>query len=238
MRTIGLAIPSYNRHQMTFDSFKDVYDDERIEQITIVDDASSDENWEKLYTLCKYKQKIKLVRNTTNLDCYANKYNSLCHSDMDWNILLDSDNKIGTDYLDRIFEIENWEENAAYLPSWAQPHFDYRKYEGKVITKENVREYMHDSTFTTALNTANYFVNKNFYTKVWDANIDPVTSDSIFMNYQYLKNGGKLFVVPGLYYQHRVDDHKGEQAGHYNTNVRRTPQGFHQQVEQMLKDLV
>jgi len=237
MRTLGLSIPSYNRHQMTFDSFKDVYDDERIEQITIVDDASSDENWEKLYTLCKYKQKIKLVRNTTNLDCYANKYNSLCHSDMEWNILLDSDNKIGVDYLDRIFAIENWEENAAYLPSWAMPHFDYRKYEGKIVTKENVSQYVNDPTFTTCLNTANFFVNKNFYIKCWDSEFNPFNCDSIYMNYLWLKNGGKLYVVSGLHYNHRVDDHGQEEGGHYNNNAKKTPSGLHEDILNKLRQL-
>lgn len=237
MRTIGIAIPNYNRHQMTIDSFKDVYDDERIEQITIVDDASTDENWGKLSKLCVGLDKIKLVRNTSNLDCYANKYTSLCYSEMGWNILLDSDNKIGKDYLDRIFAIENWEENAAYLPSWAQPHFDYRKYEGIQVTRNNVGQYSHDPTFTTCLNTANFFVNKNFYTKCWDSNVNPHTADSIYMNLQYLKNGGKLCIVPRLYYNHRVDDHKGEEAGHYNANLHKTPQGFHDGIINELKNM-
>ena len=238
MRTVGISIPSFNRPQMTLHSFMKVYHDERIEQITIVDDASTSENWERLVSLCNELGKVKLVRNTTNLDCYANKYAAISHSDMEWNCLWDSDNEFGIDYIDKIFGIETWEENTAYLPSWAQPHFDYRKYEGVTVTKENVRQYVHDATFTTCLNTANFFVNKNFYMKCWDGNVDPHTSDSIYMNLQYLKNNGKLYIVPQLTYKHRVDDHKGEQGGHYNMNVHKTPQGFHDGIINELKSMM
>ena len=55
-----------------------------------------------------------------------------------------------------------------------------------------------------------------------------------YMNYLYLKNGGKLFVVPGLTYLHRVDNHEGEEQGHYVTNNHKTG-NFHQEVENMLK---
>ena len=238
MRQIGLAIPSYNRHQMTVNSFMNVYHDERVDKVTIVDDASTDGSYERLSELCKDLSKVRIVRNQTNLDCYANKLSSLVHSDKEWNILLDSDNEINLDYLNKIYGIDNWEENTAYLPSWAQPHFNYTKYEGLTITRNNAGQYAHDPTFTTMLNTANYFVNKNFYSRCWDATIDPHTADSIYMNLQYLKNGGKLYVVPGLHYQHRVDNHKGEQGGHYNMNLHKTPPGFHDGIINELKSMV
>lgn len=236
-RKIGVCIPTYMRPKMTMRCFMNVYHDERVAQIVIVDDASTNENWERLVDLCRGMDKIRLVRNTENLDCYANKYAAICHSGMDWNCLWDSDNDFDTVYLDKIFEIGNWEEDTAYLPSFAAPHFDYRKYEGLLVTKNNVSQYAHDSTFTTALNTANYFVNRSFYMKCWDSTVDPHTADSIYMNCQYLKNDGKLFIVPGLTYTHRVDDHVGEEAGHYVTNLHKTPPGFHDGIINELKSM-
>jgi hypothetical protein len=82
----------------------------------------------------------------------------------------------------------------------------------------------------------NYFVNKKFYLKCWDGSVNPHTSDSIYMNYLWLKNGGKLNIVSGLYYQHRVDNHQGEQPGHYGTNNHLTG-NFHQEVERKLREL-
>ena len=56
------------------------------------------------------------------------------------------------------------------------------------------------------------------------------------MNYLWLLNGGKLFVVPGLTYQHTVDNHQGEEGGHYQANCHKTG-NFHQEIEQKLREL-
>lgn len=235
-RQISIAIPSFNRVDMTFDSFKEVYDDERVSEIIIVDDVSRDGIYEQLQERAEKYPKIKLFRNEVNQDCYKNKMTAVSHSSNDNCILLDSDNHLSIDYLNKIFQIEHWEENAAYLPSFAAPHFDYRKFEGLEITSANVARYMGDPVFTTMLNTHNHFVNKNFYLKCWVGIINPHTADSIYMNYLWLMNRGKLFVVPGLTYQHRVDDHHGEESGHYQKNCYLTG-NFHQEVEQLLKQL-
>jgi glycosyltransferase involved in cell wall biosynthesis len=237
MRQIGISIPTFMRPKMTINSFIDVYGDERIKEVTIVDDNSPIENYNELKQNCELLLKVKLFRNETNQDCYKNKHTSLMMSSCDWNILLDSDNEIGQDYLWEIFSIPSWQDNTAYLPSFASPFFNYTKYEGLVVTKENVRHYLDDATFTTCLNTANYFVNRNFYMQCWDGSgTDPITADSIYMNYLYLKNGGKLHIVPRLTYQHRVDNHGEEQKGHYVTNQHRTG-NFHEEVLKKLKDL-
>jgi hypothetical protein len=161
---------------------------------------------------------------------------SLTYAKNKWCILLDSDNTLPKDYIDKIYQIENWDGYVACLPSFAAPHFDYRRYNGFQITKENVRSFMHDPTFTTCLNTANFFVNKDFYIQSWDGSVNPNTADSIYMNYRLLNNGGKLYVVPDLTYEHRVDNHKDEQGGHYGMNQHKTG-SFHAETEQKLRQL-
>jgi hypothetical protein len=82
------------------------------------------------------------------------------------------------------------------------------------------------------LNAMNYFVHRDEYLRVWDGSIDPVTSDSLFQNYNWLKAGNEISVLPELEYEHRV--HSGS---HYQNNVRRTPRGFHESIIQKLKEL-
>ena len=235
-RTIGISIPTYNRVDMLFRTFEKVISTDSVAEITIVDDASPIEVYNRIEERAKENFKIKLFRNDHNLDCYANKAAAISNSTESWCCLWDSDNIFSFNYLFKLFQITKWEEDTAYLPAFAEPHFDYRRYEGLTITKENVAKYMHDPTFTTMLNTHNHFVNRKFYLKCWDGDTNPHTSDSIYMNYLYLKNGGKLYVVPGLTYQHTVDNHQNEEPGHYVSNCHKTG-NFHQEVEQKLREL-
>lgn len=230
-RKIGIAIPTFNRAEMTIDSFIDVYHDERIGQITIVDDASDIEVFNRLKSITAHLPKVKLHRNLFNKDCYFNKLTSISFSDYDWNILLDSDNSIGKDYIDRLFELD-WEEDCIYTPSFAKPNFDFRAYEGLIVSRHNVSQYIDKPMFEVCLNAANYFVNKNKYIETWTNETDPVTSDSIFMVKRWLERNGKIFIVPNLYYEHRV----WEQS-HWKNNNHRTPKGFHESILQKLREL-
>lgn len=230
-RQIGIAIPSYNRSDLTIESFYDVNEDERVAQITIVDDASDLEIYEDLKSMTDALPKVKLFRNANNRDCYANKATALSYSNQDWNILLDSDNKIGKDYIDKLFEMLEWDERTIYTPDFAMPQFSFTNYGGLTITKENVYQYIDLPLFETCLNACNYFVNKNKYLEIWDENIDPVTSDSIYMILRWLEAGNRLQIVEGLRYLHKVHE------GHYQTNFHRTPIGFHQSILQRLREL-
>lgn len=230
-RTISVCIPSYNRVSMTIDAFEKVYHDPRISEIVIVDDASDWGIFTELKNLCEVFSKVRLYRNLNNRDCYFNKMVSISYAINDWCILLDSDNQIDDSYIEKLFAIPEWDERTIYTPSFAAPQFDFRPYENLLITKENVSEYIDKPMFETMLNAANYFVNKCQYLAVWDNSTDPVTSDSIFQCYNWIKAGNKIKVVAGLEYNHRVHE------GHYRTNVHRTPIGFHENILQKLKNM-
>ena len=230
-RKISIAIPTYNRSDMTINAFLSVYDDKRVAEIVIVDDESDLGIFNKLKDVCDYLPKVKLYRNVTNQDCYRNKMTAISYCKNDWCCLLDSDNEFDTDYLDRIFEQE-WEENTIYTPSFAKPTFDFRPYENLLITKENVAEYIDKPMFETMLNAANYFVNRKKYLEVWDGSTDPITSDSIFMCYSWLKAWNKIKVVSGLEYFHHIHD-----GSHYKNNVHRTPDGFHETILNNIRQL-
>lgn len=232
---ISLCITTFNRMDLLLDSFIMVVDDPRISEIVIVDDAST--NHSSGYVLGlqgRYKQKVKSFVNKKNLDCYRNKREAISKATNEWVIIFDSDNIITKSYIDRIESLftAGLNPKTIYQPSFAKPHFNFTKYESFLIDKSNVSKYMVDPMFGTMLNAMNYFVNRDEYLKVWDGAVDPVTSDSIYQNYNWLKAGNSIYVVPGLEYEHRV--HNGS---HYQNNVRRTPQGFHDKIVNKLKAL-
>lgn len=241
---ISICIPTYNRTDLLFESYSKVIDDPRVSEIVIVDDCSTDQVWVKMCNTIRNHPKIKLYRNEKNLDCYRNKREAVSKATNEWVIILDSDNIIDINYIDKIFAPKqipisghmipenHFTFDTIYQPSFAKPHFNFKKYEGMLIMKDNVSKYVNDPTFTTMLNAFNLFVNRDEYLRVWDGNVDPVTSDSIYFNYKWLEAGNSIYVVPGMEYEHRV--HEGS---HYKNNVRRTPKGFHESVIQKLKQL-
>jgi hypothetical protein len=178
--------------------------------------------------------KVKLFRNEKNLDCYRNKRESVDRAANEWVIVFDSDNIMTKSYIDRVENlfVAGLNKKTIYQPSFAKPHFNFTRHEGLLVDQTNVGKRLTDDTFGTMLNAMNYFVSREEYLRVWDGSIDPVTSDSIFHNYNWLKAGNSIYVVPGLEYEHRV--HNGS---HYQNNVRRTPQGFHESIIQKLKEL-
>jgi len=236
-RKISLCIPTYNRVDVLIESFSKVISDERVSDIFISDDASDIEIFQQVRSIVEvlnqtHGNKITMSRNLSNQDCYFNKRTAVMGAKQPFCILLDSDNVIDTDYLDRLFEIAEWDASTIYTPEYAMPNFDFRAYAGLLITKKNVGEWIDKPMFETCLNAANYFVNKDNYLHNWDGSVNPVTSDSIFVCYNWLKSGKKIKIVQGLQYFHRV--HSGS---HYQNNVKRTPPGFHQSVLDKIKQL-
>lgn len=230
-RKISIVIPTYNRFEMTLESFWGVYLDDRVQSIVIVDDASTDGSFEKMLDLREHLHKIEVLRQLQNRDCYVNKRSAVRESSNEYCILLDSDNKIDKSYLDAIFN-EEWDQDTILTPEFARPQFDFRAYSGMTFSKENAAEYVDRPMWEVMLNACNYFVNRDSYLAVWDRDCDPVTSDSIYQAYNWLASGRKIKVVKGLQYEHTV--HSGS---HYQTQNHRTPQGFHESILQKLRSL-
>lgn len=232
---ISLVLTHHNRLQLLLESFAAVKEDPRIKEIVISDDCSDDGSWEKLQKRFNADPKVKLFRNERNLDCYRNKAKALERASQKWCILLDSDNVIDKNYVDTICKINRcgngWRKGEAYLPVFAQPHFNYTHFAGCVITAKNVSRYLDQPHFQTALNTANFFVHRDDYLAAFDPSVDPHTADSIYMNYRMLAQGSSLVFVNGLQYFHRVHD-----GSHYKKNVHKTG-GFAKFVEAKLRAL-
>jgi len=231
---ISVCFTNYNRTNLLFDAVAPFLSDERVSEIVISDDCSTDENYQTV--LFKYNgiDKVKIYRNETNLDCYRNKRQAVKLATNDWVCLLDSDNIFSKQFIDVIFSQREWSQTWAYAPEFAKPHFDFRGQTGIALSRNNVSSYIHVPALQTMLNAMNYFVNREEYLRTWglSGNVDPVTSDSLFQNYNWLKGGNTIYVTPGLQYDHRV--HTGS---HYQQNVRRTPSGFHDSIIDKLKNM-
>jgi glycosyltransferase involved in cell wall biosynthesis len=231
VRKISLCITTFQRYEYLIDSFHQVLDDDRVSEIILVDDCSDLDIFLKVKDFCDQYPKIKLYRNATNQDCYQNKMIAVSYSSNPWLVLFDSDNVIDKKYLDKIFEIDPWEENTIYQPDFAYPMFSFKDYSGDTITKQNVSGYMSRLMFSTSMNANNNFVNRDEYLKVWDGSRNPNTADSIYFNYCWLNAGNKIKFVDGLEYFHRVHS-----SSHYKLNNYKTG-NFYREVEDKLKQL-
>lgn len=233
-RRISLCLTNWNRCDLLIESFSKVLDDERISQIHIQDDASDLPIFQQVKAIIEvlnqtHGNKITYERNLTNCDCYENKYRSVLNSKTPFCILLDSDNTIDKDYLDRLYEIPEWDKHTAYMPSFAKPLFNYEAYEGITFTKENIADYISMPMVSTCLNCMNYFFNAAEYIRVWQSDINPHTADSILQNYNWLNAGNGIYIVPSLHYNHLVHD-----DSHYKRNVHLTG-SLYSEIEQKIK---
>ena len=226
---ITLCLTTWNRDSMTFDAFRQVLNDDRISEIVIVDDCSDERIYNNLAFMVNGIGKVKLYRNETNLGCYHNKRKSVELAQNEWVIVFDSDNILTKEYLDNIPEV--WVKTNIYQPEFARPHFDFRKFSGTVVSAFNVKNYMRLPHFTTMLNAMNFFINRDEFLKIPHRKEETWTADSIYFNYLWLKAGNKIYVTPGMQYDHLV--HNGS---HYKANVHKTG-NFYNEVERMLKEL-
>lgn len=229
---ISLCLTNWNRTDLLYEAFRQLINDDRVTEIVIYDDCSTDEVYHTVYWQTKAIPKVKLYRGDTNIDCYRAKHKAVELAMNEWVIIGDSDNIFTQEYVNALYSMDEWAINTVYQPDFAKPHFNFTQYAGKLIDKSNVSQHINDGTFQTMLNAFNYFVNRDEYLKVWDGSIDPVTSDSIFHNYNWLKSGNSIYVVPGLQYEHRVHE-----LSHYKNNRHRTERGLHERIVQQLKDL-
>ena len=228
---LSFCVTTYNRFNLTIQSFEKILDDERVSEIVISDDCSTDGSYEKLVDFFKGNEKVKIFRNERNVDCYVNKRIAIELATNKWRILGDSDNVFTKDYLDKIFSYE-WDEKTALMPSFAYPNFCYEQFSGLTIDKHNVAQYFDEPLFETCCNCANYFVNRDFYLKVWDGSVNPHTADSLYQNYNWLVNDGKIFIVPELQYYHSVHP-----ESHYILNNHKTG-SFHEELKQKYRELI
>jgi glycosyltransferase involved in cell wall biosynthesis len=212
---LSLCITTYNRPELTIKAFEKVYNDPRITEIIIVDDASHYGYFVPLAEAVikmDVLKKVRLIHNGTNLGMHLNKRKAIECSTNYWCLLFDSDNVLDVDYLDAL-ELDSdklpLDPTFIFCPNQAIPRFDYRGYTGAVVDKSNAHKYLHEKNFQCLLNTCNYVVHRETYLKNFVKNENIGAADTIWHTYNHLKAGGALYVVPGMSYQHLVHEQSG-----------------------------
>lgn len=212
---LSLVITTFNRTDFVIEAFVQVLDNPAIDEIIVVDDFSDVDIYEKLLVLVNNlkNEKVKLFRNDKNLGPLLNKYEAVKRCNNEWIIMLDSDNIINNDYVEKVLAL-NKDEDMLYCPEVLQGvkgkksiGWDYTIFRGLIVDKTNVVSHIDENLFETWLNTGNYF----FYKKTYISNIEnsvlePMLSlsDSIYFSYLWLLNGNRMKIVPRLDYVHRV----------------------------------
>ncbi len=204
-RKISVAIPHYQRGKKIHVTLKNILKDERIDEIVILDDGSSQEEFNFLSkNLSRFSGKIKLFQRKENLGILRNKIQVVNLCSNDWVILLDSDNSLFKKYLDAIFNLNKWEEDTIYCPDFAYPNFDFRVLSGEIIDFQKCSDFDF-SKLGAFMNDGNYFLNKrNFVSTLFAYKDFHAFSDVIFANYIWLSAGNKLEVLRNAPYFHRV----------------------------------
>lgn len=214
---LSLVIPTYNRTDFVMEAFAQVLYNPIIDEIVISDDFSDSELYVKLWNLIDSLQneKVKLFRNDKNLGPLLNKYEAVKKCKNEWCAMVDSDNIINNDYLEKIYHPLIKEEDMLYCPERlmevnGKVNFSYNKFRDLIVDRNNVKKFIGDINFECWMNTGNYFFNKNAYLKNIESNqIDTRLSltDSVYFSYLWLLSGNRMKVVPDMYYIHRI--HKG-----------------------------
>jgi len=219
LKYISIAIPHYNNSNYIKECIENIINDERINEIIINDDKSSDINQLEVILNNFNNKKIKLYKNEVNLGCYHNKIKTISYCTNDWAILFDSDNILNIDFIDKLYNIKEWDSNTIYIPSWVvtfpnepSPYLDYRKYSNIYINKEIYINNFNDNNFQCLINTCNYFLPvKNYFNLMNNYQINYKREmidclDSAVLFTDWLLSNGKIFVVNNLIYKHRLHE--------------------------------
>jgi glycosyltransferase involved in cell wall biosynthesis len=212
---LSLAITTFNRYEMTVESFAQVIDDPRIDDVVILDDCSTDNSFAKLVKHFQGNDKVRVIRQAQNRGMGLNKRDAIALAKNDWVAIIDSDNVIGLNFIGALHSFGLYEgitqlyKSTIYVPDFAKPQFDYRKFSGKRVDRFNAFDLVNDSIGNCLMNTCNYVVNRIEYLKVYEHNPEMKGTDTVWFNYLWLKTGNTFYVVPGMEYYHRIHDGSG-----------------------------
>lgn len=234
---VSLCITTYNRVSLLMKSFDKVFNDPRIGEIIICDDASNDDVKRQLWMICSdlVDKPLSLLSNKENLGCYHNKAKALSYAKYDYAILLDSDNVIDTSYLDALFRVpENyWDGKTILAPEFARPAFRYHQFAASYFDKNTIKQHiptMQRTQFDCLINCANYVVPVKEYLRVFDPDFNPWTCDTVYQLYNWLKADNGMYVVPGMQYDHLIHD-----GSHYKEHVHKVPGLFEEITQKIMK---
>lgn len=223
---ISVSITHYNNSKFFDDVLDNIIDDERVNEICITDDKSTDIEWNNLKNNVEKinNPKIKLFRNKQNLGNFLNKLEALSHCSNEWAILLDADNIILPGYIDALYKELPWNDKYIYAPIHARTFRNKGKFTDspalqfykvpKILNKKTIKPHLTATTFKTiqvecSVNVGNYFVNKKEYLRIikkyGNYNKGKLSNvDYLQCNTEWLINNKEIKFLPDMKYAHRL----------------------------------
>lgn len=224
---ISLAITYFNKSKFITESLNEyVLNENRINEIVILDDCSTDFDYTYLLELVTKlnNNKIKVYRNDKNLNIPLNKIEVLKYCKNNWIFLLDADNYITKETIDELYKLEEWKENYIYAPTDVKRigkgsnQLNFKKYNNTVFNKEEFKSIdFFNKKLVCFMNMCNYFLNKNSYLNCMAENLyiidDLINSigvrlltpfDSILLFCIWISQNNNILAVENLIYYHRL----------------------------------
>jgi len=174
---ISLCIPTMNR----FDSFLEEYLKKYIQYLNVntIDELiicdENGEDYKKIQNVFSQEletySNFKIFRNEEVLGVFKNKLKVASLASHDYVALIDSDNFPNDGYFITMKKyitenVNNISKHCLFSPSFAKPNFNFKEFEGNIITKKNLKEFFYKPKFDILLNTGNYIVNKCIFEKI------------------------------------------------------------------------
>lgn len=208
----SVGIPHYNRGSLIFRPLYNLLSHPAVEEIVIVDDGSEASEFaalERTVAGVDTGGRVKIHRREQNLGALCTKQECVERASSEWVLILDSDNTAFAGFLDRFAAMKSPDPDAFYCAQWAFPFFPFHGLGGTPINFCRAVELCRDGRLRSIyiINDGNYFVHRQRYREVV-ASIGKLPSDVVdvmIVNYLWLSLGGRLEILPGTSYMHRVD---------------------------------
>lgn len=208
----SLCIPTMRRWSFLERSLPIYLANPYLGEIVIVDETGED--YEILKRVYGEEARVRLYKNEQRLGPFLNKLKCMQLARHDWICLVDSDNFVDIEYFHKIEAQKPLDPRTIYMPSFAEPHFDYRQFNGEVLTKTRLSEIYKTDRYARmemCLNHGNYVISKTAVETLSQYEGEEFaavcsTCDVLYANYLLVKNNFILYIVPDLTYSHVVHE--------------------------------
>ncbi len=207
MNSISVAIPYHgDRSKWTLQTVVNASGVSSVKEIIITIDPSNTDQKKFMQSLRSYR-KVKVFVNDKRLFVFRNKINAVSRCTQEWVALIDSDNITPVGYYSA-FNRYRKNKEILYQPAIGYTMINYEEYIGEDINLKWAAKKIDEVKVNMMLNTMNYMFHRrtwlNALKPVIESDYDPLTADSAFINFNCLKAGMVMNIIPGMEYYHTV----------------------------------
>ena len=206
---ISVAVTTYNRFDLTVKCVDGVLKEERVKDVVILDDCSTDLSFERLALYYSGNDIVRVIRQASNRGMHINKRDAIAYCKYNWVAILDSDNTFDSDYFNPLFDEPCYLSNVIYAPEKSLPNFIFTGFLNEIIDKDSIKSLLNYDRIDQLMNDCNYFIHKPTYLKVFEENQACAQVDTLWFFYLWMKAGNRMKVVPGMQYGHLVHPDSG-----------------------------